>query len=298
MSNPISQLQNEIITNSCSLHQAMLKAHIIAQQLSLNDFDSWLTLELNGYCDDKQNKIPDYRTVTGKLIAKDAFGRIVSTIMMNPEIERGLCKRKLGCPVNEIQELYNTNSDSSVYIIQQPEFNKYLNDELFKTELPMQFILQVSSHLLNSVLEKIKMNLLDWLIKLDKDGIKEEDVEFTKNDSEIAKPATQQVTNHYHGNVINGNVSHSPITVGNVGSISYDMKEISELEHKIKESISTESISDCDRQDAIEMLDDIVDKAKSKKSTNVVRFALSALKDFLINAGASVTATIISQYLQ
>lgn len=63
---------------------------------------------------------------------------------------------------------------------------------------------------------------------------------------------------------------------------------------EIKKSLNTEKISDEDKNDALEILEDIDSSIKSNKKTCIVKAALNGLKDFLINVGANVTAAIIT----
>jgi hypothetical protein len=274
----------------------MLKAHYIAKKLKLDDFDKWICNELNGYDDAYRDAVPRYRFVHGRVIAKDRSGKRHTVTMPSTEFENSVSYQWFLEPIAEIQAIYNENIDGMVCTLLQPEINLHLN-QISTTRKPMDFILTIAPHAIKSILEKVKIKLLDWLIELESHGIKGDNMEFTKNDSEVAKTVTQQVTNHYHGNVINGTVNNSPITTGSVGTITYDKANINELAQKVKESIITEPIKEHDKQDAVEMLEDVVDKVNNKKSSNVIRFALSTLRDFLINAGASITAAIISQYL-
>lgn len=66
MSSVVLELQNELLKPNCDILNALRKAHIIASELSLTEFDGWIQSELNGYkCD--ETDIQEYRYITCSL---------------------------------------------------------------------------------------------------------------------------------------------------------------------------------------------------------------------------------------
>ena len=67
---------------------------------------------------------------------------------------------------------------------------------------------------------------------------------------------------------------------------------------EIKASIQTESISPEDIECVLEILDDISNKVEQKKKTGIIKTALVGLKDFVLAAGANITAALITAKIQ
>ena len=59
-----------------------------------------------------------------------------------------------------------------------------------------------------------------------------------------------------------------------------------------------EAISEDDMETAIELLEDISEKLSQNKKPGVIKAALSGLKDFLLAAGADITAALIVAKMQ
>ena len=57
MDSLVLDLQQDVLKPDCDILNALRKAHLIAAELKLTEFDSWIMSELNGY-DDKQDNIP------------------------------------------------------------------------------------------------------------------------------------------------------------------------------------------------------------------------------------------------
>ena len=63
----VLDLQQEVISQDCDIVNALRKAHLIAVKLGLEEFDKWISCELNGY--KEGDIIPEYRKVKGILKA-------------------------------------------------------------------------------------------------------------------------------------------------------------------------------------------------------------------------------------
>ena len=78
----------------------------------------------------------------------------------NDEMEQLICEQKMHQPLGELQELYNRSTNGSFTY----QFNAGLMEiisSMFDTPVPMQFALHISSHLLLSIVEKVKNALLE-----------------------------------------------------------------------------------------------------------------------------------------
>ena len=156
--------------------------------------------------------------------------------------------------------------------------------------------MHISAHHLKSIIEKVKNCLLEWTICLETKGILGVNMQFSQEETIMAKEIPQQVINYY-GTVVNGAVSQSQITTGDHNSIAFNYEQASNLMKKIRTSIEQEQLSDEDRESAMELISEAETKIVAQKKPGLVRATLTGLRDFLISVGANVTAALIVQCL-
>ena len=212
------------------------------------------------------------------------------------ELEKMICEQKLWQPIGELQELYCQSSNNR-FILQFPAGQMEAISSLFNTPVPMQFSLHISAHLLKAIIEQVKNCVLEWTITLEEKGILGENMTFNKKESASAKDIPQQIHNYY-GNVIQGNVSSSQIVSGDANTVTFNATAVSDAVREIRESLSKEDISSDDMESATEILDDISAKLDQNKKPGIIKSALVGLKDFVLAAGANVTAALITAKLQ
>lgn len=284
MGKAVIELQKDIITNELEIVSILRKAHMIASKLNLEEFDTWIKNELNGY--HNNSSIPEYRNVFGEIKAKNSYYGLIP-VSLSSELASELKIRKIS---NNISEIVALNQQKKDMVISLPaEISKMLCADLGVT-FPCYFVF--GSHCLNGIIDSVKNTLLEWCLKLEKDGIVGDEFEFSNEEIEKAKTIPQQV--NYYGQVFNGNVNNSQVVVGNNNSISLTFNDFFDLIEKIKESINNEQISEQRKKEALDILEDINKSVQQKKKSSIIKSAFIGLKEFLINVGASITASIIS----
>ena len=117
---------------------------------------------------------------------------------------------------------------------------------------------------------------------------------FSDSEKENAKNIPQTINNYYGStNVIHGSTKNIQMVSGNNNNVSFNYEEAKFLVDRIKHSIEDEKIINNDKDIALEFLSDIDDKIKNKNNPNIIKSVMIGLKDFLINAGANITAGLI-----
>lgn len=282
MSEIVIDLQNEIINDSCDIMSVLRKAHLIAAKLNLKEFDEWIMKELNGY--ENYEDIPDYREVIGEIKAYNSMYGLIP-VMLPESLAKNLNSRKLFNSISEIVELSKNNK--SITINLPTELSEMLCAEAGIT-FPCYFIF--GAHCLLNIIERVKNTILQWCINLEKDGILGSNLKFDEKEKEKAKEIPQQI-NYYYGQVINGDVNSSTLTANNTVN-NYD--KASDFINELEKQLANEKIDALKMNDALEVLNDVKESISKKKKPSIIRGALMGLKDFLISAGASVTANLIS----
>ena len=290
MSSIVLELQQEVIKPNCDILTALRKAHLIASKLKLTEFDVWIQNELNGY-ETVQDEIPEYRRISGQLKAWNPYHGWVPVILQDAKLEKILCCRKMDDSIGDILELYNSG-DGTITMSFNANVTKQLN-EWTTAPFETEYSLHISKHYMKSILDKVANCLMEWTLKLEEKGILGENMVFNEKESTAAKEISQQV-NNYYGNVIQGNVSGSQIVSGDGNTVTYNAGNISNIVDEIRESLTKEKISEDDMESAIELLEDISDKLEQNKKPGIIKAAFVGLKDFVLAAGANITANLIT----
>ena len=292
MSSIVLQLQQELISGNCDLLNALRKAHIIAVKLKLDDFDKWINQEMNGYKAEKD--VPNYREVKGILRAYNPYNGWIPVIINNGEIEELICKRRLCDSIFALMELYDSGNDVV----------SYLSGELIAilqsiSRGPMfQQALFVDRCQVKHIIEQVKDTLLQWTLKLEEMGILGEGLEFTEQEKTIAKDIIQTVNNYFGATSVINSPSNSQIVTADNVSIEFDYIEAEKNIAELRNKIESEDIEESDKNDALEIVDEIGAKIKAKKNPGIIKSALAGLKDFLISVGAGVAVAFIQKTMQ
>lgn len=238
--------------------------------MNLVDFNYWIDHELNGY--ENYDDIPEYRNIIGEVKAKNPYYGLIPVVMPSSIAEQ-LNKRKL---YNPISELINLSTSNQPIIIAFPsELSEILRTNV-RVNFPFYLVIPQSAII--QIIESVKNYLLEWCFKLENDGILGENFAFNESEKEKARIIPQQI--NCYGPVITGNVNGSQIVSGNHNSNNLVSSDIAKMVDEIKKSLNTEKISDEDKNDALEILEDIDSSIKSNKKNKHCKSCAKWIKRF------------------
>lgn len=291
MSSCVLDLQQELLNPNCDILNALRKAHVIASRLNLKEFDAWITSELNGY---SEVDIPDYRKVKGSLCVFD-WNMICIPVSLDSELQKLLCTRQLSNPISELIELFeNTNE---YFMIGYPlDVEREIN-QLYSAPNSTRFSLEVGIHVLKSIIDQVQNCLLEWTLRLESEGILGENMQFSSQETFMARNVPQTI-NNYYGTVVNGDIKQLQVVSGDRNTVLFNYQQAENLIQKIKEVIQNEQMSDEDREDANKLIAEAESKIAAQVKPSIFKATLSGLKDFLIGSGANVAGALIVEYLQ
>ncbi|MBQ3041357.1 MAG: ABC transporter substrate-binding protein [Clostridia bacterium] len=295
MSSLVLDLQKELMDRDCDILQALRHAHVIAVKLRLDEFDKWIQYELNGYPKNDE-VVPKYRFVTGTLKAKNPRLGWIPAVIMDKSKNHPFNTMPMYESLASLIEI-KQQATSGVF---HYEFPPALTMELLKyTDSPiyMDVALFVSVHNISETIEQVKNHLLEWTLELEKKGILGENMTFNRVETLSAKTVTSPIINVY-GTYVEGDVNHSQIVSGDNNSATYNEADAKATIEEIKASIKTEEISKDSMECILEILDDISSKIEQKKKPGIIKTALIGLKDFVLSAGANITAALITAKIQ
>ena len=280
MNSIVLELQRELLQRDCDVMQVLRKAHLIAVKLNLTEFDAWIQGELHGYTCEAE-KLPAYRHMKGELKAKNPRLGWIPAILSTQN----------GQTFDTIP-IYESLS-SLIDVGQKAKGNYFCYS--YPPEFSMKICRQAGAPTYMEIALFISTYRIVEAVELEGKGILGENMTFNEMETESVKGLPQQV--NYYGPVVHGNVTGSQIVSGSGNTVTFYGAE-AEIIHEVKESLEKEAISEDDMETAIELLEDISEKLSQNKKPGVIKAALSGLKDFLLAAGADITAALIVAKMQ
>ena len=67
----VLELQRSALNSNTSVTELLRMALVVARKLKIKEFEQWVELELKGYPD--INEVPEYRILSGQLVAQNRF---------------------------------------------------------------------------------------------------------------------------------------------------------------------------------------------------------------------------------
>ena len=165
--------------------------------------------------------------------------------------------------------------------------------------LGAEFALQPESGAVKAIIEAVKNALLNWTLELEKKGIIGEDLTFSTEEKEVAKEMSTSVTNYYgQTNIISAPIENMQLISGNNNQAAIDITMGKEFLSEFKTKINEEPISEKNKSEALQLLEEISQKIDQKRKPNVIKSVFVELKDFLIGVGANVAAAFIQSRIK
>lgn len=232
MAKMVLDLQQACLDDKISCYYLLLRAFAIASKLSIKDMADFCTREINGYVGVDNSLIPSYRHIPVNTEAyKDSSKRWepVAFPAGHPRSMRFVVES-----IGEIEKL-----DESKEKMLQVRLN--YNDQLAIYEIidmpKPYFVRQIfMAGQITSILHLVRKLILDWALKLEKEGILGENLTFSSEEQNRVKniPSIQIIIN---GNVSNsniaGNMMNSSATINN----GLDFAKVTELTNQISQNI-------------------------------------------------------------
>jgi hypothetical protein len=284
MDSIVIDIQKQILSKSTT--DVLRQAYIIARKLKIKDFEIWINNELNGYKEDAS--IPEYRNIFGDIKAWNPYRGWVPVIIEDIEVYDKLTISKIGQGIPELENIINQSGKKGMVNINLPDsFNQLISDGF-----PTKYIQRLSPASIIGIIETVKNIIMEWILKLEEDGIIGVDMKFTDEEKKIASEKNYTVNNFY-GNILNSqiqqNSNHSSQTINNALDIDKIVKVL-ELINTHKKDILVLLDSPKDFEKELDIVNGEVKKANPSKevisqSFKTIRNILEGIAGNLIVAG-------------
>ena len=195
-------------------------ALVVATKLEVREFREWCELELRGYND---RNVPPYRRVEGQLKAwNPARGGFMPVMFRDAAAAKALATRAAVQPVGELERAYrDTGPDGTLEMPLTPDV---LNEVFAKSpgyQMGMVPTVLLAPTQVFGILDAVRNTVLEWSLRLERDGILGEGMAFSPDEKQRAGQITYNITN-FTG--VLGNVVAESLQIGDYGAIHGELK--------------------------------------------------------------------------
>lgn len=199
----ILELQDLAADSRNNIADVLRKAYLVATKLDLPEFSNWLSRELHGYGVD--DAVPEYRKVHAELKAENPYHGQVPFLIGDQRVVDKLCNVEMRESVPAIVQLLSSKG-GTFQLTLPPDIVQVLMG-IQKSYAPLYPVRIVERSEFANILEAVRTAILEWALRLEKEGIVGEGVRFSSQERERAA-ANIRIQN-FQG--ILGNVSHSSV---------------------------------------------------------------------------------------
>lgn len=281
----IQQLQIEASEGKNNVSELLKKAKIIASKLDLVDFLEWINLELSGY-EDKEDT-PSYRVIKGDPRGWNPFKGWIPLLLGDEDLQDMISKSGISQSIGELENLLDQNNGQNLNI----PFSEHNRQVIARAvNFDTKFILLVSPASVAGIIEAVRNSLLDWSLKLEKEGILGEGITFSIEEKEKAQKSKFYINNieTLYGNI--GDVSgHASVTINNF--TTQKKEELISLVEQIKKYNNQLNFKDHEKRTIENNLGIIDEQIKIEvPAIGIVRKSLSSIRTIMEGAGGNVIA--------
>lgn len=306
MGSLVLELQQDALNPLLNSLYLLRKAGLVASKLSIQELQQWTKLELNGYS--SIESLPQYRYITGEVKGFNPYYGWIPVLVPKELIH--ISTIPVLQAISELESLIKDNSYLTV------KFPSEMQVALMRlTGREVQFALHVSPSQIYRIIESAKDIILNWAVKLEKDGILGEGMTFSTQEKQIAQATHYTVgtyimtqtynsmsdnhsTNIQAGRDATGNLLSSEVTgvvaggdiSGTVNNAINQLQasnnpnelQLAELLKKLQTAIEAEPALESDDKDiALQQVAVLADEGQNpKKELGIkpVKTAIAALK--------------------
>lgn len=293
MRSVVIELQQDALNRDISVTDLLRKSYVVARKLKIQDFEKWVTSELEGYTE--QSEIPEYRVVTGEVKAWNPYKGWQPIFFEETEIAGAVSKRDNNQRIAEIENLLNTMGEKGGNL-QMPFAPEQQNIICKAIGYQTQVTLMTSESGLVRVVDAVRNIVLNWALKLEEDGILGEGMTFSEDEKNQVEKHTYNVNNFYRevtGSQIQQSSSDSTQTQ-EINNISTENIKnfISNLKENLKDlKLEGDLVQEIDAE--ISTVE--IQVASPRPKEGIVKESLSSIRRILEGASGGAVAQLLIQ---
>ena len=197
MESIVIEMQREATRTGADVAELVRKAYVVATKIGLEDFAEWAKRELDGYT---EGKIPDYRVIPVETKAWNPFRGWIPMMFGSAGEAKLFSNASVGMAIGEIQNLLIKNKESHLVMPFPPEIKHQLMQD---ANVPLEPTRHVSPSQLSGILDGVRNVILEWTLRLEREGILGDGIVFSSAEREKAdKEPSLHIGNFIQGNVV------------------------------------------------------------------------------------------------
>lgn len=180
VSSLVLELQADALDPSVSVLNLLRKALVVAKKLGVQEFQTWVELELDGY---DITSIPEYRSICGQLRAWNRYQGWQPIATNSRDLEdfyESVCNCSIHQPISELVALSTSENDE--LRIQLP----FQTESFLVRTVGTSVKIGISRASIQAIVEAVRDVILRWALKLEEDGIIGEGITFSREEKQIA----------------------------------------------------------------------------------------------------------------
>jgi hypothetical protein len=295
MSSIVVELQQEALNTNVQTTTLLRKALVVAKKLDISEFEKWLNFELNGY--DDETDIPEYRMITGEVKVFHRFHGYYPAICPDPELQQKLTHRPVFTSVGEIEALLKNEHEAGSYIeMSLPGTLGIKIAQGVRGDQPAK--LHVSTAQFHKILDNVRTIVLNWCLKLEKDGILGDghSLTFSKEERQTAAMTTYNVNNFY-GGASQLQIQQGTNASSQKGSFTLETSEaMNNFVKELRAALPKLQLDSDDREEAQAEVSTLeAQLSSSRPKSKVIEQSLKTLRNVLEGATGSILASELLQ---
>lgn len=220
MASLVLEMQQQAMDSKVAVADVVRTALVVATKLNVPEFRDWCEGELHGY---KRRDVPEYRKVEGQLKAwNPALGGFVPIIIRDADGAKALATRSVVQSIGELEKLYQESDSEGV--LQMDLSPRVINEVFADTEeyqCGMVPTVLLGPTQIYAILEAVRNAVLEWGLRLEKDGIVGQGMTFSADEKRKAESVTYNI-GHFIG--VLGTLTADSVQIGDYNTIHDTLK--------------------------------------------------------------------------
>lgn len=288
MASLILELQADCLDSKVPVSFLLRKALVVSKKLAVPDIEVWIEHELNGYVDE----VPAYRRVKGQVKARNPFQGWIPVVFGDEQEAELLSYQNMGQPIAELEDLTKGGESQTLSIY----YGNYIQNALsVANDTDCRFALQVTTSKVKAAIDAVRTRVLEWALRLEKQGIVGEGMTFSKEEK-AAAAAVSYVTNNIigemHHSQLQQHAQHSSQTL----SAGFDVDALQALVKDLQEAATKLNLSPEQAQELAAELATLHSQSGSPKpKAGIIRESLASVRTIFEGAAGNMAASTVGE---
>lgn len=289
MTGLIVELQRAAMDEQASIGSLLRKAIAAAGKLRVQEFEDWARMELEGF---GENPVPPYRRLKGQVMVWNPYRGYQPLEFSDSEFAAKMSEMHMNMAVDELEAFVAGKGEGGIAVSYRPSLEQQLMDGM---DPPLKPSVHFPAPLIKGILGRVRTIVLDWALKLEKQGVLGENMTFS-----VAERVTASTINIE--TLIQG-TANSQIQVRSVNSTQQQgvgheqLEDIARLIQACNPITEAADTSDIAREIVAELQTLQAQVASPRPNRSVLRHSMESLQRVLEGAAGSALATKVPDAL-